>query len=112
MKIIAVEPSDSPVLSKGDSGPHKIQGIGAGSIPEILNLDIIDKVITVKNEDAFTVSKALCSKEGIMVGISSGANTWAAIEIAKTAGNDKTVVTVLPDTGERYLSTPLFDHDQ
>ena len=112
MKIIAVEPSDSPVLSKGDSGPHKIQGIGAGFIPEILNLDIIDKVITVKNEDAFTVSKALCSKEGIMAGISSGANTWAAIEIAKTAGNDKTVVTVLPDTGERYLSTPLFDHDQ
>ena len=112
LKIIAVEPMDSPVLSDGDPGPHKIQGIGAGFIPEILNLDIIDEIIKVKNEDAFAVSQKLCRKEGIMAGISSGANAWAAIEVAKKAGMGKTVVTVLPDTGERYLSTPLFDHHQ
>lgn len=110
MKIIAVEPEDSPVLSKGNSGPHKIQGIGAGFIPEILDLDIIDEVMTVKNEDAFKVAKDLCRKEGILAGISSGANTWAAIEVARQAGAGKTIVTVLPDTGERYLSTPLFEH--
>lgn len=111
MKVIAVEPSDSPVLSKGDPGPHKIQGIGAGFIPEILDLEIIDEVITVSNEDAFDISRKLCRKEGILAGISSGANTWAAIEIAKRAGTGKTVITVLPDTGERYLSTPLFEHE-
>ena len=111
MKIIAVEPADSPVLSKGNPGPHKIQGIGAGFIPEILDLDIIDDVLTVRNEDAFAISKELCRKEGIMAGISSGANAWAAIEVARKAGKGKTVLTVLPDTGERYLSTPLFDHD-
>jgi len=111
MKVIAVEPSDSPVLSKGDAGPHKIQGIGAGFIPEILDLDIIDEVITVSNENAFDISRKLCNKEGILAGISSGANAWAAIEIAKRAGAGKTVLTVLPDTGERYLSTPLFEHE-
>jgi len=111
MKVIAVEPSDSPVLSKGDAGPHKIQGIGAGFIPEILDLDIIDEVITVSNENAFDISRKLCRKEGILAGISSGANAWAAIEIAKRAGAGKTVLTVLPDTGERYLSTPLFEHE-
>lgn len=109
MKIIAVEPTDSPFLSKGEAGPHKIQGIGPGFIPEILNLDIIDEIVTVKNEDAFAVSQKLCSEEGILSGISAGANTWAAMEIAKRTGSGKTVLTVLPDTGERYLSTPLFD---
>lgn len=111
LKVIAVEPEDSPFLSNGTAGPHKIQGIGAGFIPEILDLDIIDEIITVKNEDAFQVSKDLCSQEGILSGISSGANTWASIEVAKKAGKNKTVLTILPDTGERYLSTPLFDHD-
>ena len=111
LKVIAVEPADSPVLSNGDAGPHKIQGIGAGFIPEILDLNIIDEVVTVTNKDAFVLSKELCRQEGILAGISSGANTWAAIEIAKRAGKGKTVITVLPDTGERYLSTPLFDHE-
>ena len=111
MKVVAVEPADSPVLSKGDPGPHKIQGIGAGFIPEILNLDIIDEVITVKNEDAFSISKQLCKKEGILAGISAGANTWAAMEVAKKAGKGNTVVTVICDTGERYLSTLLFYED-
>jgi len=110
LKVIAVEPTDSPVLSKGNAGPHKIQGIGAGFIPEILNLDIIDEILTVRNEDAFEVSKQLARQEGILAGISSGANVWAAIEIAKRAGQGKTVLTVLPDTGERYMSTPLFEH--
>jgi len=110
LKVIAVEPTDSPFLSSGESGPHKIQGIGAGFIPEILDLDIIDEIITVKNEDAFETSKLLCSHEGILSGISSGASTWAAIETAKKAGSGKTVLTLLPDTGERYLSTPLFEH--
>ena len=110
LQIVAVEPEDSPVLSQGNSGPHKIQGIGAGFIPEILDLDVIDEIMTVSNEDAFVVAKRLCREEGILAGISSGANTWAAIEIAKRAGEGKTVLTMLPDTGERYLSTPLFDH--
>lgn len=109
LKVIAVEPADSPFLSQGNSGSHKIQGIGAGFIPEILDLDVIDEIVTVTNEDAFLVAKELCNKEGILAGISSGANTWAAIEIAKRAGVGKTVITMLPDTGERYLSTPLFD---
>jgi cysteine synthase A len=110
MKVIAVEPADSPVLSQGKAGPHKIQGIGAGFIPEILNLDIIDEILTVKNEDAFEISKQLTRQEGILAGISSGANVWAALEIAKRAGQGKTVLTVVPDTGERYMSTPLFEH--
>jgi cysteine synthase A len=111
LKVIAVEPADSPVLSKGDAGPHKIQGIGAGFIPEILDLDVIDEIITVTNEDAFVIAKKLCRDEGILAGISSGANAWVAIEIAKKAGMGKAVLTMLPDTGERYLSTPLFDHE-
>lgn len=110
MKVIAVEPEDSPVISKGQAGPHKIQGIGAGFIPEILDLDVIDEIVTTSNENAFAMAKELCSKEGILAGISGGANTWAAIEVAKRAGKGKTVLTILPDTGERYLSTPLFDH--
>lgn len=111
IKVIAVEPADSPFLSQDKAGPHKIQGIGAGFIPDILDLDIIDEVITVENEDAFEVSRKLCSKEGIFAGISSGASVWAAMQIAKKAGEGKTVLTVLPDTGERYLSTPLFEKD-
>lgn len=111
LKVIAVEPTDSPFLSQGKAGPHKIQGIGAGFIPEILDLDIIDEVITVENEDAFELSKQLCNTEGILAGISSGGNVWAALEVAKKAGEEKTVLTFLPDTGERYLSTPLFDKD-
>lgn len=111
LKVIAVEPVDSPFLSQGTAGPHQIQGIGAGFIPDILDLDIIDEIITVGNEDAFEVSKELCSKEGILAGISSGANIWAALEVAKKAGEGKTVLTFLPDTGERYLSTPLFVKD-
>lgn len=111
LKVIAVEPEGSPVLSQGNAGPHKIQGIGAGFIPEILNMDIIDEVVTVENEDAFDISRKLCKEEGILAGISSGANVWAAIKIAKKAGVGKTVLTILPDTGERYLSTPLFEHE-
>lgn len=111
LKIIAVEPTDSPFLSQGKAGPHKIQGIGAGFIPDILDLDIIDEIITVTNEDAIELAKKLCRKEGILAGISSGANVWAAIEIAKKAGEGKAVLTFLPDTGERYLSTPLFKND-
>jgi len=110
LKVIAVEPTDSPVLSQGNAGPHKIQGIGAGFIPEILNLDVIDEILTVKNEDAFEMAKQLARQEGILAGISSGANVWAALEIAKRVGQGKTVLTVLPDTGERYMSTPLFEH--
>lgn len=108
LKVIAIEPEDSPFLSQGKAGPHKIQGIGAGFIPDILDLDIIDEVITVTNENAFDIAKKLCNQEGILAGISSGANVWAAMEVARKAGNGKTVLTFLPDTGERYLSTPLF----
>ncbi len=109
MKLIAVEPADSPVLSEGKAGPHKIQGIGAGFVPDIMNLDIIDDVVKVENDNAFEKARELCRQEGILAGISSGANVWAAIEVAKNAGAGKTVLTVLPDTGERYLSTPLFN---
>jgi len=109
IKIVAVEPFDSPVLSKGSPGPHKIQGIGAGFVPDVLNTGIYDEVIKVKNEDAFATGKAIAKAEGLLVGISSGAAIWAATQIARHPQNaGKTIVVVLPDTGERYLSTPLF----
>lgn len=109
IKVIAVEPSDSPILSKGTAGPHKIQGIGAGFIPDTLNTSIYDEIITVANEAAFETGRILAQKEGILVGISSGAAAWAAAEVAKRPENKgKTIVVVLPDTGERYLSTPMF----
>jgi cysteine synthase A len=109
IKIIAVEPFDSPVLSEGRAGPHKIQGIGAGFVPDILNVKIIDEIITVKNEDAFETSRTLAKSEGLLVGISSGAAAFAATQIAKRAENNgKVIVVLLPDTGERYLSTVLF----
>lgn len=110
VKIVAVEPYDSPVLSKGFSGSHMLQGIGAGFVPEILNTDIIDEIITVKNEDAYSCTKSLARTEGVLAGISSGAALYAAIELAKRPENkDKLIVTLLPDTGERYLSTPIFE---
>ncbi len=110
VKIIGIEPTDSPVLTKGFAGSHKIQGIGAGFIPEILNRDIIDEVIAVNSTDAGNTSRALAKKEGILAGISSGAAMWAALEIAKRPGNSKkTIVVLLPDSGERYLSTWLFE---
>jgi cysteine synthase A len=109
IKIIAVEPSASPVLSAGTPGPHKIQGIGAGFVPDVLDTSIYDEIITVSNEDAFETGREFAKTEGILVGISSGAATWAAIQVAKrpeSAG--KTIVVILPDTGERYLSTAMF----
>ena len=109
VKIIAVEPESSPVLSKGTAGPHKIQGIGAGFVPDTLNTSVYDEVLPVKNEDAFAAGKAIAKAEGILVGISSGAALHAAIEIAKRPENKgKTIVALLPDSGDRYLSTPLF----
>ena len=109
VKIVAVEPATSPVLSKGTAGPHKIQGIGAGFVPDTLNTKIYDEIITVENEDAFATGKAFPKQEGILVGISSGAALWAAKELAKRPENKgKTIVALLPDTGDRYLSTPLF----
>lgn len=109
IKVVAVEPADSPVLSEGRSGAHKIQGIGAGFVPSVLNTEIFDEVIPVKDEDAFTTGKEIARNEGILVGISSGAATWAALELAKRAENSgKTIFVILPDTGDRYLSTPLF----
>lgn len=109
IKVIAVEPDDSPVLSEGRPGPHKIQGLGAGFIPDVLNTSIYDEIIRVKNEDAFSVGRALSRTEGLLVGISSGAAVWAAAELAKRPENvGKNIVVILPDTGERYLSTPLF----
>ncbi len=109
VKIIAVEPAASPILSKGISGPHKIQGIGAGFVPDVLNTSIYDEIITVENEVAFNTGKALAKIEGLLIGISSGAAIFAAAEIAKRPENEgKTIVVLLPDTGERYLSTPLF----
>lgn len=109
VKVVAVEPKSSPVLSEGKSGPHKIQGIGAGFVPSILDTKVYDEIITVENEDAFAVGKEIGKKEGILVGISSGASIWAAIQIAKRPENKgKNIVVLLPDTGDRYLSTPLF----
>ena len=109
VKIVAVEPETSPVLSKGTAGPHKIQGIGAGFVPDTLNTDIYDEVIAVKNEDAFKTGNKIAKAEGVLVGISSGAAIWAATELAKRPENKgKTIVALLPDTGDRYLSTPLF----
>lgn len=109
VKIVAVEPASSAVLSTGNAGPHKIQGIGAGFIPDVLDTSIYDEIIAVSNDDAFTTGKILGKKEGILTGISSGAALWAAIEIAKRPeSKGKTIVVLLPDTGDRYLSTPLF----
>lgn len=109
VKIIAVEPSASPVLSKGTPGAHKIQGIGAGFVPKILNTEVYDEIIPVDNEDAFATGRQIAKTEGLLVGISSGAAAWAAVQIAKRPENaGKTIVVLLPDTGERYLSTPLF----
>lgn len=109
IKIVAVEPADSPVLSQGKSGPHKIQGIGAGFIPSVLNTDIYDEIIPVESDDAFATGKLLAKKEGILVGISSGAALWAAIQLAKQPENKgKMIAALLPDSGDRYYSTPLF----
>ena len=109
VKLIAIEPAGSPVLSKGIAGPHKIQGIGAGFVPETTNTKILDEIITVENDDAFATGKELARTEGFLVGISSGAALWAAIQVAKRPENKgKTIVVLLPDTGDRYLSTPLF----
>ena len=109
IKVIAVEPATSPVLSKGVSGPHKIQGIGAGFVPETLDTKIYDEIIPVENEDAFRTGAAIARREGVLVGISSGAAVWAAIELAKRPENKgKLIVVLLPDTGDRYLSTPMF----
>ena len=109
VKVVAVEPAGSPVLSKGTPGPHKIQGIGAGFVPDTLNTRVYDEIITVENEDAFETGRTLARKEGLLVGISSGAAVWAATELAKRPENKgKIIVALLPDTGERYLSTPMF----
>lgn len=109
LKMIAVEPVDSPVLSGGKAGPHKIQGIGAGFIPQVLKLDLVDEIVKVTNEDAGATGRRLAREEGILAGISSGAATWAAMEVARRAENKgKLIVVILPDTGERYLSTWLF----
>jgi len=109
IKIVAVEPAGSPVLSKGVSGPHKIQGIGAGFVPQTLNTSVYDEVITVENDDAFETGRTLARSEGLLVGISSGAAVWAAAQLAKRPENNgKLIVALLPDTGDRYLSTPMF----
>ena len=109
VKVVAVEPASSAVLSTGVAGAHKIQGIGAGFVPDVLNTKVYDEIITVSNEDAFATGKLVGKKEGILVGISSGAAVWAGVELAKRPENEgKTIVVLLPDTGDRYLSTPLF----
>ena len=112
MKVVAVDPASSPVLSKGTSGAHKIQGIGAGFVPDVLDTTIYDEIIPVENEDAFTTAQLVGHSEGVLVGISSGAATWAAIELAKRPENEgMTIVALLADTGERYLSTALFPQE-
>ncbi|MBP3434597.1 MAG: pyridoxal-phosphate dependent enzyme, partial [Clostridia bacterium] len=109
VRIVAVEPASSPVLSSGKAGAHKIQGIGAGFVPKVLNTEIYDEVVPVKDEDAFETGRLIGKREGVLVGISSGAALWAAIELAKRPENaGKTIVVLLPDTGDRYLSTSLF----
>ncbi len=109
VRVVAVEPSDSPVLTQGKAGPHKIQGIGAGFVPDILDTSVYDEVLPVTGEDAFATGRLVGRKEGVLVGISSGAAVWAALEVAKRPENKgKTIVVLLPDTGDRYLSTPLF----
>ena len=109
VKVVAVEPASSPVLSKGVSGSHKIQGIGAGFVPEVLNTAVYDEIIAVEDEDAFAAGRLVGRKEGVLVGISSGAAVWAAVQLAKREENrGKTIVVLLPDTGDRYLSTPMF----
>ena len=109
VKVVAVEPDGSPVLSEGHAGPHKIQGIGAGFVPDVLDTSVYDEVIRVKDEDAFETGRAVARKEGVLVGISSGAAVWAAIQLAKRPENEgKTIVALLADTGERYLSSPMF----
>ena len=109
VKVVAVEPASSPVLSQGHAGAHKIQGIGAGFVPDVLDTEIYDEIITVENDDAFATGRLIGKHEGVLVGISSGAAVWAAIELAKRPENKgKTIVALLPDTGDRYLSTPLF----
>uniref|UniRef100_Q3AR56 Cysteine synthase n=1 Tax=Chlorobium chlorochromatii (strain CaD3) TaxID=340177 RepID=Q3AR56_CHLCH len=113
LHVVAVEPADSPVLSGGKAGAHKIQGIGAGFVPDILNTSIVDEIITVTNDNAFATSRQLARTEGLIVGISSGAAAWAALQLAqRSAFNGKRIVVVLPDTGERYLSTPLFQFEE
>lgn len=110
VRIVAVEPASSPMLSKGTAGSHKIQGIGAGFVPDVLDTKVYDEVIAVENEDAFTTGRLIGRKEGVLVGISSGAAVWAAVQLAKRPENKgKTIVVLLPDTGDRYLSTPLFE---
>ncbi|MCR4962788.1 MAG: cysteine synthase A [Firmicutes bacterium] len=109
VRIVAVEPADSPFLSKGIAGEHKLQGIGAGFVPDVLNTDVYDEIITVTTEDAFAAGRKVGQAEGVLVGISAGAAVWAAVQLAKRPENkDKTIVALLPDTGDRYLSTPLF----
>ena len=109
VKVVAVEPASSPVLSQGHAGAHKIQGIGAGFVPDVLDTKIYDEIITVENDDAFATGRLIGKHEGVLVGISSGAAVWAAIELAKRPENKgKPIVALLPDTGDRYLSTPLF----
>jgi cysteine synthase A len=111
LKVVAVEPEDSPVLAGGSAGPHKIQGIGAGFVPDVLNVDIIDEIVHVTNEDAMDTARQLAMKEGILSGISGGANVWAAVQVAKRPESEgKTIVTFICDTGERYVSTELYDN--
>lgn len=110
LKVVAVEPKDSPVLSGGKAGPHKIQGIGAGFVPEVLNVEIIDEIIQVSNDDAIETSRKLATKEGILTGVSSGAAMWAAMQVSGREENEgRTIVVILPDTGERYISTEMFE---